>query len=80
MSQFNKRHYESIATVCQEYRAHAACFETAPVRNAYQTEIEQRLADMFKADNGLFDRERFMHACRPGSNVKAKTAHLKAVR
>jgi hypothetical protein len=36
------------------------------------------LADLFKSDNSRFDRDRFTHACLPGSNVRAKTAHLKA--
>jgi hypothetical protein len=33
----------------------------------------QCLADAFAADNGQFKRDRFMHACVPGANVKART-------
>lgn len=74
---FNKRHYEMIATVCQEYNDHASNLATKAQRLAWQEELERRLADMFAADNPRFDRGRFLHACMPGSNVKARTAHLK---
>jgi hypothetical protein len=77
MAHFNKRHYEAIATVCQEYRKHAAHFVTKDQRLTWHAELETRLADMFRADNDRFDRGRFLHACLPGSNVKARTAHLK---
>jgi hypothetical protein len=33
----------------------------------------QCLADAFAADNGLFRRDRFMHACEPGANVRARS-------
>ena len=78
MAHFNKRHYEAIALVCQDYRRHAEHFNTRANRLAWQYEIEGRLADMFQADNPQFVRNRFLHACQPGNNVKAKTAHLKA--
>jgi hypothetical protein len=38
------------------------------------------LSIMFRGDNGIFQADRFGFACNPGSNVKAKTTHLKAVR
>ena len=78
MTHFNKRHYEAIALVCQEYRDHAANFQTHAQREAFQLELETRLADMFKRDNHLFDAGRFLYACKPGRNVRSKTAHLKA--
>ena len=77
MAHFNKRHYEAIATVMQEYRAFAEHIQNGHARRTHASEIEARLADMFRSDNGLFNRDRFLHACLPGSNVKAKTAHLK---
>jgi hypothetical protein len=78
MPKFNKRHYEAIAEICQQYRAHVAHFNTAAQRLTWHTEFEVRLADMFKADNYRFKLDRFLYACRPGANVKARTAHLKA--
>jgi hypothetical protein len=74
MTHFNKRHYEAIATVLQN--ANRAC-ETDNQRRGVER-VRNELADMFMGDNCLFDRNRFLHATIPGSNVKAKTAHLKA--
>jgi hypothetical protein len=79
MAHFNKRHYEAIALVCQEYRGHIEHFQTAAQRRAFQAEIEGRLADMFGRDNGLFKRDRFLAACLPGANVKLRTRYKVAV-
>ena len=69
---FSKRHYEAIATVCQEYRKHSANFQTKAVRDNYQWEFEGRLSDMFERTSPGFKREWFLRACQPGANVKAR--------
>jgi hypothetical protein len=70
---FNKRHYEAIAQTIQSIPHFAASLRTA------QESTAATFADMLQHDNPRFDRSRFLHACKPGSNVKARTAHLKAV-
>jgi hypothetical protein len=35
--------------------------------------VRNELADMFAGDNGQFKRDRFMHACKPGANVRARS-------
>ena len=67
MSQFAKRHYEAIAQIIQHSKRD----------NRSVDWLANELAFLFLTDNPRFDRERFLHACKPGSNVKAKTAHLK---
>jgi hypothetical protein len=37
------------------------------------------LADMFAADNSQFKRERFISACQPGANVRARSANGSAI-
>jgi hypothetical protein len=73
MAHFNKRHYEAIAETFQECRKDA-------LQQAHHAALDNAIlefAAMFERDNRLFDGSRFVHACKPGSNVKAKTAHLK---
>jgi len=41
-------------------------------RNQWES-VRNELADMFARDNGMFKRDRFMHACEPGANVKARS-------
>jgi hypothetical protein len=56
---FVREHYEAIATVMQSVYKHnwqAIC---------------EKLADMLKADNRGFRRERFLKACQPGANGRA---------
>ena len=56
---FVREHYEAIATVMQSAHKHnwqAIC---------------EKLADMLKADNRGFRRERFLKACQPGANGRA---------
>jgi hypothetical protein len=58
---FDREHCEAIAAVLQsahDYNWQAIC---------------EKLADMLKADNPGFRRERFLKACQPGNNVKART-------
>jgi hypothetical protein len=81
MSKFNKRHYEAIALVLQDTFPAKENDELSTFQDKFLqwNAIRQELADTFKRDNSLFDDYRFKFACQPGSNVRAKTAHLKAV-
>jgi hypothetical protein len=68
VSKFQQRHYEAIAEVVQRVMRRSDEVEVAGI-NALQDE----LANMFRYDNALFDRNRFARACVPGANVKART-------
>src|SRR6266487_3035308 len=68
---FRKRHFEAIATVMQE--AHPGAGLSDNNRAVIQwSETCKDLAEMFSRKNGKFDIIRFMRACKPGANVKAK--------
>ena len=62
LSRFAKRHYEAIA------RTHLRC----DAIKEHECVIGM-LADMFAADNSQFKRERFINACQPGANVRARS-------
>ncbi|MGA7517000.1 MAG: hypothetical protein WBW28_08580 [Pseudolabrys sp.] len=68
LSRFAKRHYEGIASAMQEARTHLRC----DAINQYECVIGM-LADMFAADNSQFKGERFINACQPGANVRARS-------
>jgi hypothetical protein len=81
MSKFAKPHYEVIAEAMQE--AHPGsqvlfdnvdneCFRTAAA--AWQIACTE-LANKFARDNGQFNRERFIAACQPEANVRARTQY-----
>ncbi len=66
---FAKRHYEAIARALQE-----ACPEPhwdANKRAQFDVTVS-RLCDAFKRDNAAFNRDRFIAACQPGANVRAR--------
>jgi hypothetical protein len=63
---FYKRHYEAIALAMQEAR------RSVNGSNDPIAVVIQELADVFARDNGQFKRERFMYACEPGANVRAR--------
>jgi len=74
-ARFHKRHYQAIAEVIQnlvlsddELNA-SGLAEVERVRQA----IASDFATMLKADNGAFQRGRFMGACEPGANVRARS-------
>lgn len=75
MSKYAKRHYEDFARIMQEMRPH----EAGPMTPQYSAQLElwlrmrNEIAAMFAGDNGLFKRERFMDACVPGANVRARS-------
>jgi hypothetical protein len=67
MSKFAKRHYEATAEAMQwAVRSSTNKNETVGVWKAIG-----EMAGMFKSDNGAFDRERFLKACQPGTNVRS---------
>ena len=68
-NKFAKRHYESIALAMQE----AMRVAIMPGDVHCVRMVIDELADVFAADNGQFKRERFINACEPGANVKART-------
>jgi hypothetical protein len=35
--------------------------------------VVKYLADLFAGDNGQFQRDRFIQACEPGANVRARS-------
>ena len=67
-NKFAKRHYEAIALAMQ----HAHVVGDPARRNQWES-VRNELADLFASDNGEFKRDRFMYACEPGANVKART-------
>jgi hypothetical protein len=70
MSQFAKRHYESIAAAMQECIRN--CNSSEQVAGVWKA--ANQLTAVFQYDNRLFDRERFLRACEPGANVKSRKA------
>lgn len=69
MSHFAKRHYEAIALAMQDaIRSTNGSTEVGAIYRAIG-----QLANTFASDNGLFDRERFIRACAPGANVRARS-------
>jgi methyl coenzyme M reductase alpha subunit len=67
LSRFQKRHYEAIALAMQEAR------RRANGSNDPIAVVVDELADVFTGGNGQFKRERFIRACDPGANVRARS-------
>ena len=69
MPKFAKRHYEAIAEAMQD-----SCPEQhwAANKRAQWEVTRNRLADVFARDNGNFQYDRFIRACEPGANVRAR--------
>jgi len=67
-NKFAKRHYEAIALAMQDARFRLRSSSL----DQWQCTI-QCLANMLAEDNGRFCRERFVSACEPGANVRART-------
>jgi hypothetical protein len=63
---FQKRHYEAIAQTIQNMPTFAASLR------AQQESTASAFAEMLGQDNPLFNRERFLAACKPGANVRAR--------
>jgi hypothetical protein len=69
LPRFAKRHYEAIALAMQE----AMRVAIMPGDVHCVRMVIDELADTFARDNGQFKRDRFISACVPGANVKART-------
>lgn len=74
---FAKRHYERVAEAIQEAkRVVAGSDASAEAIEIAQTGIEAvviELSFVFKGDNSNFSRDRFVRACVPGNNVRARS-------
>ena len=66
-TKFAKRHYEAIALAMQDARFRLRSSSL----DQWQCTI-QCLANMLAEENGRFQRERFIRACEPGANVRAR--------
>jgi hypothetical protein len=71
MSIFAKRHYESVALAMQKTYPGSR----DPGGLLAWNDVRAVMSDTFKADNYKFDRERFLWACIPGRNARARTHH-----
>lgn len=70
MARFSKGHFEAIAETMQ--LAYPVKSEAYYIRENQWRGTCEHLADLFAADSPKFNRARFIAACRPGANVKAK--------
>jgi hypothetical protein len=69
---FCKRHYEAIALAMQEAKLYAVCKDIPHAEEVIATVVKE-LATTFARDNGEFKRDRFIRACEPGANVRARS-------
>jgi tetrahydrodipicolinate N-succinyltransferase len=74
-NKFARRQYEAIAQLIQE-----VVLSDDELNEEELVEVERRrraiasqFADLFAGDNGQFQRERFIRACEPGANVRARS-------
>lgn len=65
---FAKRHYEAIAEVIQTIAT-----DNDKLDGLRRDVITRKFAELFARDNGQFHWDRFLRACRPGANVRAKS-------
>jgi hypothetical protein len=75
LSHFHKRHYEAIALAMQHACPVALLGRSSnadPIRRNQWESVRNELTDMFARDNSEFKRDRFMYACEPGANVRAR--------
>jgi len=71
-SKFAKRHYECIALAMQDARFRLRSSSL----DQWQCGINC-LANMLAGDNGRFCRDRFIRACEPGANVRARNGGMR---
>jgi hypothetical protein len=69
-TKFAKRHYEAIALAMQQSRF--LVIDSPATGNQWECVVKY-LADMLAEDNSQFERERFIRACEPGANVRARS-------
>jgi hypothetical protein len=67
---FQQRHFEALATLMQD-ACPAAHWD--PNKRAQWEVIRNRMVELFQCDNHLFKADRFIGACEPGANVRAKS-------
>ena len=73
LSHFYKRHYEAIALAMQDaHPQEHPLNDSVQARSAWD-DVRQAIADLFAGDNGQFQRDRFIRACVPGANVRARS-------
>jgi hypothetical protein len=74
-NRFAKRHYEAIATVIQHLTLSDDEHDEQGLAEikARRQAIAREFANLFASDNGMFKRDRFMCACEPGANVRARS-------
>jgi len=66
---FYKRHYEAIALAMQSAKNEAF----SDGQDEMVDHVIKLLADRLASDNCNFQRNRFIGACEPGANVRART-------
>lgn len=67
MAAFQKRHYEALATLMQRAKVQHETDQQGGLDM-----LQRMLADMLGDDNPEFNRDRFLAACEPGANVRAR--------
>ena len=75
-TKFQQRHYEAIAQAIQDEKA-SYSHMVPESRDHYVNTLlsfEESLASLFARDNPLFDRDRFLRACKVGANVRKRVA------
>jgi hypothetical protein len=72
MTRFAKRHYEAIATAMQEAHPGQVQSKEGEACRLQWSETVKDLAEMFERDNRAFKIIRFVRACQPGANVRAR--------
>lgn len=70
---FHKRHYERVAEAIQEAKREAAAGDNTLAAFAAIDLVVEELVCVFRGDNSSFKRERFIAACVPGANVRARS-------
>src|SRR5215472_14438846 len=73
LSHFHKRHYEAIALAMQDVNPIRFTSTDDPERRIQYAATLRVLCDLFAGDNGQFKRDRFIRACEPGANVRARS-------
>jgi len=70
---FAKRHFEAVAEAMQWLDPKRFKSTDEPERRIQHAATVRALADMFARSNGSFKRDRFIRACEPNANVRART-------
>jgi hypothetical protein len=65
-----KKTYEKVAQVLYEVRDQRKLLRCLEPHEPTVYEIQEKLADVFKSDNLMFDREKFRTACNTGKHIR----------